>query len=339
MVRNGSTRANSEPERVPRHPIGVVADRTGVSEHVLRAWERRYGAVRPARTEGGQRLYSDADVLRLRLLRQLTRDGRTIGQIASLTTSALLTLTEDDAQQRIGPAGAAAEARPSGIRRVPGAESAGGATRFQEAALAAARAMDSQRLTGILTRAVVSLRAGEFVMDLAAPLLERIGEEWESGGVHPRHEHLLSVGLRQVMLWLLQGFTPAEEAPVAVGATLAGERHEFGALMACVVAAEEGWRVVYLGSDLPGADVARGAAQVGARLVLGSVVDEPGTAVFAEELAALSAELRPGVEVIIGGRLSGGVLPTLAQHGAVHLTDLEALRERLRLHDKPGAEE
>ena len=77
------------PQERPRHPMGVVADRTGLTPHVLRAWERRYGAVEPERTEGGQRLYSDTEVEKLRLLRRVTQAGRAIGVIGMLRFLAL----------------------------------------------------------------------------------------------------------------------------------------------------------------------------------------------------------------------------------------------------------
>ena len=64
------------------HPIGVVAERTGLSLDVLRVWERRYGVVQPTRDEGGRRLYSDADIERLRLLAEATSGGRAIRQVA-----------------------------------------------------------------------------------------------------------------------------------------------------------------------------------------------------------------------------------------------------------------
>src|SRR4051812_28560881 len=81
-----------------RHPIAVVAQRTGLSQDVLRVWERRYGAVTPSRSPNGLRLYSDTDIERLLLLRSATRAGRSIGQIASLPMGELEALvTEDEA--------------------------------------------------------------------------------------------------------------------------------------------------------------------------------------------------------------------------------------------------
>src|SRR5512143_2420604 len=82
------------PSNLPRHPIRVVAQRTGLSGHVLRAWERRYHVVEPTRSEGGQRLYSEADIERLLLLRRLTEAGGAISQLAHLPSSELRRLAE-----------------------------------------------------------------------------------------------------------------------------------------------------------------------------------------------------------------------------------------------------
>ena len=93
-----------------RHPIAVVAERTGLSQDVLRIWERRYGAVTPTRAPGGQRLYTDADVERLALLNAATRAGRGIGQVAGLSTDAIAALVNEDiaARERLTPAAIAA---------------------------------------------------------------------------------------------------------------------------------------------------------------------------------------------------------------------------------------
>src|SRR4051794_32783934 len=83
-----------------RHPIAVVAERTGLSQDVLRVWERRYGAVHPVRSPSGQRLYRDADVERLRLLNAATQAGRSIRHVAALSTEAISQLVNEDAAAR-----------------------------------------------------------------------------------------------------------------------------------------------------------------------------------------------------------------------------------------------
>src|SRR5688572_6902518 len=84
----------------PRHPIAVVSERTGLSQDVLRVWERRYQAVEPTRGPGGHRTYSDADIARLRLLHVVTSAGRSIGQVARLSTEELSRLAQEDAIAR-----------------------------------------------------------------------------------------------------------------------------------------------------------------------------------------------------------------------------------------------
>src|SRR5512134_238210 len=86
------------PDTVARHPVRLVAARTGLTPHVLRAWERRHKVVDPARTEGGQRLYSDLDIVRLRLLHRLTESGYPIGRIAALPLTELERMVREEAQ-------------------------------------------------------------------------------------------------------------------------------------------------------------------------------------------------------------------------------------------------
>jgi DNA-binding transcriptional MerR regulator len=90
---------SSDPEQ-GRHPIAVVAERTGLSQDVLRVWERRYAVVRPRRGSDGKRLYSDADVERLGLLHAATRAGRNVSAVARLSTDAIAALVEEDTSAR-----------------------------------------------------------------------------------------------------------------------------------------------------------------------------------------------------------------------------------------------
>src|SRR5690606_3399979 len=102
------TRMTITTDQEPRHTIGAVAQRTGLSPDLLRVWERRYGVVDPARPQGGPRLYSDADILRLRLLRRLTEGGHSIGRIADLSVPELTRLLPAEPNASVGPAHGAA---------------------------------------------------------------------------------------------------------------------------------------------------------------------------------------------------------------------------------------
>jgi len=75
---------SSAPKGGPRYRIGAVCRLTGISQHVLRVWEKRYAVVKPERSETDRRLYKESDVTRLSLLKALVDRGQAIGSIANL---------------------------------------------------------------------------------------------------------------------------------------------------------------------------------------------------------------------------------------------------------------
>lgn len=295
--------------------MGVVVQRTGLTSHAIRAWERRYGAVEPSRTEGGQRLYTDAQVLRLRLLKRATDGGRSISNVADLSTEELASLIGEDA----------------------GADNGSGASYeragFLEASLEAAERLDAQALREELMRAVVSLSAPVFVTRVVGPLLARVGELWEEGAMRPAQEHVVSTAVRQVLDWLLGRYEASADAPLMVVGTPEGELHEFGAMLAAVVAADAGWRVLYLGPSLPAEEIAAAADQSGATVVAVSVVDGESEDQdrAAEELERLRSSLPDGVLLVVGGRRSASVVP----RGMTVVEDLGSLRQVLEAAGPP----
>lgn len=300
----------------PRHPISVVADRTGLTADLLRMWERRYGVVAPARDEGGRRLYSDADIERLRLLAQATLSGRSVGQLVELSVAKLRELVHADEA-----------ARWTAVR--PPAP-AGGEQAYVARALERTRALDAGGLEVELRRAAMMLGMVRFLEDVVAPLFREIGDAWHAGELTLAHEHLASGVARPLLAQLRAGLPAAADAPVLVVATPAGEPHEIGALLAASAAAGEGWRVVYLGPDVPAAALAGAAVETGARAVALSSVYAADAEPLARELRALRDALPASVTVLVGGaagaRLNGG----LAQAGIQVMSGLGELREFLR---------
>ncbi|HSJ25947.1 MAG TPA: MerR family transcriptional regulator [Longimicrobiales bacterium] len=301
-----------------RHPIGVVSRRTGVSLHVLRAWERRYGVVEPARTAGGQRLYSDADIERLRLLRQVTDAGRNISQVSDLPVEDLRRLVVEDAQQ--AAAGAV-------VDRAGGNGTAGYVAR----SLAAAARLDGEAVHGTLMRAVVSLRPAEFLDEVLMPLLREVGERWHAGAFSPAQEHVVSVASRRVVTWLVDAYESPEDGPLLLVTTVAGEQHEFGALMVAVVALDAGWRVAYLGTSLPAAEIVKSARLLDVDGVALSLVNRDGVDEAVEEAAAVRAALPATVDVMVGGGGAAARRSRLEGHGVVVLATAQDLRDLLHI--------
>jgi MerR family transcriptional regulator, light-induced transcriptional regulator len=293
------------PSTTPRYPVRLVALRTGLSPHVLRAWERRYQVVSPSRTDGGQRLYSDLDVERLLRLRRLTDQGHAIGRIALLPLPELVRLEAEAPPDKPEIAGAAAAEAVS-------------------ASLEATRRLDDKELQAVLERAAITLGVPVFLDQVLAPLLKRIGEGWSQHSVSVAQEHMASVVIRRVLGWLLRVYEVRNGAPRVVVATPPRNTHELGALMAAASAAAEGWSVTYLGPDLPVADLVNAVGQSGARAVAISAVHRPQGGDLLEVLRDTRARLPADVTLLVGG---AGALEIRAEAEAAGARVLESLAE------------
>jgi MerR family transcriptional regulator, light-induced transcriptional regulator len=306
----------------------VVTRRTGLSADLLRAWERRYEVVRPARSESGRRLYSDADLERLRLLYRATLAGRSIGQVAGLSTDALATLVRQDAAAD-AEANAVAELASEGVQSsVPHGPPL--AADYLVDCLRAVERLDAPALEATLRRGAVALPVASFLEGLVVPLLERIGTRWREGTLRPVHGHLVTAVLRRVLDRLTETASSPVASPNLVVATLTGQVHEFGALLAAAVAATEGWRVTYLGADLPAEDIAEAAARTRARAAALSLVYPAGDPAVADELRRLRTALPKDVALVVGGAESSAYASVLDEIGAVWLGGLADFRAQLR---------
>lgn len=285
----------------PRHPIAVVAERTGLSQDLLRVWERRYRAVAPTRGPGGQRLYSDADIERLALLHAATRGGRSISRVAGLADEALAELVDEDSAAR--DRRAAAPTAPGEKRDLVGE------------ALFLARALDSAALDDTLRRAAAVMGVSTFIESVAAPLLRRVGNEWHAGRLSMAHEHMVSSLLHDLVAERMRAFGKREGAPLLVVGTLAGERHAIGAVLAGAAAAVEGWNVLQLGADLPAAAIADAARSAGARVVAVSIVYVEDREALLDEVRTLRATLPATVALVAGGAGAAGIASELSAIG------------------------
>ena len=308
----------------------MVIKRTGLTADLLRAWERRYGVVQPQRSSGGQRLYSEDDIVRLGLLHRATTAGHSIGEVARLDAAALEALLDPGLG---GDAGSREEAVESTVA----------------AALAATMRLDAPGIGAALKRGLLTLGATVLIDHVVARFLTRVGEHWHAGTLSPAHEHLASTEVRRVIGWTTDAYSVGPRAPRLLVATPTQEHHEFGALLAGAAAAEEGWNVTYLGPNLPAADIAAAAAQVGARAVALSAVYANGGRGL-EGVRDTAIALPRGVPLFVGGAAAEEHVDSLGSDVRV-LPDIPALRRALRslrlsprsghlaTRESPGSEE
>lgn len=281
------TTAIAAPASDQRHLIGVVAERTGLSQDLLRVWERRYGAVSPVRDPSGLRLYADEDIHRLVLIQSAMRGGRSIGRVAKLSTNALALLVEEDGLARKA--------------RVPAAGTVYDAGDVIGSSLALARLLDASALDEALRRAAVVMGMPAFLETVAAPLLRRVGDEWHAGRLSPSHEHLVTSSLHDIIMAMMRAFTNRPNAPTVLVATVAGERHVIGASLVGAAAALEGWNVLYLGANLPAKEIADAARSANVRLVAVSIVYIEDSESVLREMRELRVHAPANTTIIAGG--------------------------------------
>ena len=130
-------------------------------QHAIRAWERRYGAVKPSRSSGRHRLYTDEDIERLDLLRSATKAGHSIRDIATLPTAKLKSLAIANGEPVKKAATTPGEARGRS---------------FVEEGVQAVQSLNAPAFEGLLSRASVKLGQQGLIRHVLAPLVQAVGE-------------------------------------------------------------------------------------------------------------------------------------------------------------------
>ncbi len=293
------------------YPIQLAARLTGLSTHIIRIWEQRYRAVQPARTASRRRLYSARELERLNLLRDVTRAGFSIGQVAQMPTEKLGQLVATSPHRSAPPGPKPAPVPPS-------------ASLIDEC-LAAIRAFDDHALDDALKRGAVTLGALGLLQHVIAPLAHSLGELWRAGTLTAAHEHFASAALRVFLGNSAKPFGPMNDAPVLVVTTPAGQVHELGALLVGALAANLGWHVTYLGASLPAAEIAGAARQRRARAVALSLVYPEDDPRLVGELALLRESLPAGIKLLVGGRALPAYRQALEKIGTLPIENLVQL--------------
>lgn len=299
------------------HPVRVVTQRTGLSPDLLRAWERRYRVVRPRRSPGGQRLYSDEDIERLRQLHRAVLGGRTIGQVARLDRDTLARLVEADSSG-------------SGTVDVVPDEDATALQRLHDECWSAVQRIDAPALERHLRQAAHRFSVPVLLDHLIAPLLREIGDGWEAGTLQPIHEHAASVEIHRVLTWIVQSTPARADAPLIAIATPAGQQMELGALMVAASAAAEGWRVAWFGPNLPSSDIVLGVESLKPAAVAISLVHQTREQELHRELERIARGVSGNVPLLVGGRAAPAFSLLLERLGAIVLPDLASFRVWLR---------
>lgn len=255
--------------------IGAVAQATDIPANTLRTWERRYGFPAPERTEGGQRVYDPGVVVHLRLVRIALDRGHRAKQALSLSAEEL--------QELVG-------GRPASAQGADALEA------WQQAVLD----LDGPLFSSLLRQQQSRVGALSFVSSLVGPFLGWVGDAWSRGEVQIHQEHFAADHIRSVLNEVWRSLAPPGDAEV-VCATLPGEPHDLGVLMAAVAVAAGGLRPLVLPGQTPPDQIAASARAVSAGTVTISLSDYSAGHNFDLALRSLRAALPERTSLWVGG--------------------------------------
>jgi DNA-binding transcriptional MerR regulator len=284
----------ASPADGPLLRIGELSRRAGLSDHVLRAWESRYGLLQPVRSAGGFRLYSGADESRVRRMQAYLADGLSAAEAARAALA-------DIAGTEPGRPGGPHLAAPAG--REPCAELRRALDAFDEPAAQAE-----------LDRLIADLSVSAVLRDVVLPYLADLGERWERGTASVAAEHFASNIIRGRLGGLGRGWGSGH-GPRALLACPPGELHDMGLMAFGIVLNRTGWRIEYLGTSTPVEELQRAADASHPDLVVvaGTIPQtleplQPELASLARSapLALAGAAATPEIAAAVGARLMAG---------------------------------
>ncbi len=259
------------------YSITTLSKLTGVNPATIRSWERRYEIVKPDREANGRRSYTDTDIRRLNLVAALVQAGHPIGQIASMDETALTQLGET------------AEVAPSDPHAI-----------LIERVMSAVAQYDITEFRLLVGTALISLPPAEAVESVFVPVLRKIGEGWAVGDIDVGLEHTLSAIIKQLLMTSINTLRWSATGPKMAFATLSGEHHEIGSLLACYLAATKGRECNYYGPNMPADDLVMSVGSIKAKtLVLSAIHCAPEQEVYSQ-MATIAAELPNSVEIWLG---------------------------------------
>lgn len=299
------------------YPIKVVSKITGINMHLLRAWEKRYNAVMPIRTDTNRRLYTEEDIEKLKLLKELTDNGYNIGSIANSSIEQLQELLGNTSSPDL-------QDRYFKKHKIEDVES------YLSSCLEAVYDFRPRELEQLLTSASITLSLPILLEKVIIALVNKIGYCWENGEVRIYQEHMVSAVIKSFLLGTLDSYKAYDSAPRILTTTPQGQYHEIGAIIAGIYAASDGWKVTYLGANLPVEEIIAAAIKLKSKAIGISIVYPNDDFNLSRDLMKLIQILPEDIKLIVGGRSAKGYSEILKKIGAIEVKDFPKFREELR---------
>jgi DNA-binding transcriptional MerR regulator len=271
--------------------IQTVSDRTGLSSHVIRAWERRYQILEPSRTAGGHRLFTEKDTHRLNLLARVVRSGHSIGSVAHLSNQELDRLLNVDTST----SSATSEKR---VRKNT-------ASQAVRPILSAIKQLDARLLEKLLESARKELGWQSLLESVISATADAVEQLRDDGKLSQLQEQFFISTVKIHLFSRVNAISRTKQTPRIVIGTPIGQHHEVSAVIASAAAAHLGWDVAYVGASVHSDEFQKALLCFKAK-ALALWIEEPKTDPNLERdlisnLIHLSKILPEGVQVLAGG--------------------------------------
>ena len=293
--------------------ISQVAASTGVPVATLRAWERRYGVISPVRSDSGYRLYDAGCLATINAMRQMLTDGWSPQQAAQELLAAVRVPAEPEPVRTTGQQ--AAEAAPE-------------RSSFAEEFLAAARAMDVERLSSALD-GLFSVVSFEVAVDTQLlPALQAMGKFWSVAELTVAAEHLASHAVMRRLGAAFEGAAHDARGPRVLTGLPPECSHEVGILAFATAARRQGLSVLHLGADLPTGEWVDAAVAFGAQAAVISVPTEADVPAAERVVRALQMS-HPNLRIFSGGGCQDALASPVVPLGHHIASGARTLAQRL----------
>jgi methanogenic corrinoid protein MtbC1 len=298
----------ASPDKSPAYNLKVVLQETNLKADTVRAWERRYGLPAPERSAGGHRLYSDYDIQTIQWLLQRQKEGLRINRAVKLWQSIVesgrdpleeVPLVEESAPLPIPTSG---DTSLEGVRK---------------SWIEACQLFDENRAETILSQAFASYPVEVVVAEVLGEGLSMIGQMWYEGNATVQQEHFASaLAVRRLDALIAAAPAPVRKEKFLI-ACPPGEQHVFAPLTIALFLRRRGWQVVYLGADVPLAELEETVETTRPDLIILSslqLISAARLAEVARDLAGLKIPIgyggmifnhRPGIRQKIPGHFLG----------------------------------
>jgi methanogenic corrinoid protein MtbC1 len=263
-----------------KYSIDIASKKSGLAKNTIRAWENRYNFLYPERSDTKRRLYSEEEIEKLFLLNEAVKSGYRIGNIYQYS--------DDDLKRLVSK---------SGTKKILNYNQSVDFSEF----INSIKQFDEINFKKLLDTALIQYSKPEFLTIILLPLIEEIGDLWKKGILRISQEHFATSIINSLLVRMRESEKLSESSRRIVVCTPIGERHELGALIVSVLLSSLGWKVIYLGADLPVEEIAFAVKSTNSIAAALSVIFPNNETRIYSEIENLSKYL-PDKSIIIGSK-------------------------------------